>query len=105
MWLRKSFGRTACYTGSQILAKDMSVELSDVMDSVVKVVNIVKKSALQTRLFSNLCAAEKNTLRYCTILRFDGFHVEQCCHVCWNYARLFGSFYFSFTSPLDKSIC
>ena len=37
---------------------DMSTELSDVMDSVVKVVNIVKKSALQTRLFSNLCAAE-----------------------------------------------
>ena len=35
----------------------MSAELSDVMDSVVKVVNIVK-SALQTRLFSNLCAAE-----------------------------------------------
>ena len=58
MWLRKSFGRTACYTGSQILAKDMSTELSDVMDSVVKVVNIVKKSALQTRLFSNLCAAD-----------------------------------------------
>ena len=41
-----------------LVAKDMSVELSDVMDSVVKVVNIVKKSALQTRLFSNLCAAD-----------------------------------------------
>uniref|UniRef100_A0A3Q2NXH9 HAT C-terminal dimerisation domain-containing protein n=1 Tax=Fundulus heteroclitus TaxID=8078 RepID=A0A3Q2NXH9_FUNHE len=41
-----------------LVAKDMSAELSDVMDSVVKVVNIVKKSALQTRLFSNLCAAE-----------------------------------------------
>uniref|UniRef100_A0A8C5A3P1 DUF4371 domain-containing protein n=1 Tax=Gadus morhua TaxID=8049 RepID=A0A8C5A3P1_GADMO len=39
-----------------LVAKDMSAELSDVMD--VKVVNIVKKSALQTRLFSNLCAAE-----------------------------------------------
>lgn len=37
----------------------MRAELSDVMDSVVKVVNIVKKSALQTRLFSHLCAAEE----------------------------------------------
>uniref|UniRef100_A0A8C5NEZ3 DUF4371 domain-containing protein n=1 Tax=Gouania willdenowi TaxID=441366 RepID=A0A8C5NEZ3_GOUWI len=36
----------------------MFAELSDVMDLVVKVVNIVKKSALQTRLLSNLCAAE-----------------------------------------------
>ncbi|KAJ4944234.1 hypothetical protein JOQ06_012779 [Pogonophryne albipinna] len=41
-----------------LVAKDMSAELADVMDSVVKVVNLVKKSALQTRLFSNLCAAE-----------------------------------------------
>ena len=41
-----------------LVAKEMSAELSDVMDSVVKVVNIIKKSALQTRLFSNLCAAE-----------------------------------------------
>ena len=41
-----------------LVAKDMSAELSDVMNSVVKVVNIVKKSALQTQLFSNLCAAE-----------------------------------------------
>uniref|UniRef100_A0A8C5GFF6 Uncharacterized protein n=1 Tax=Gouania willdenowi TaxID=441366 RepID=A0A8C5GFF6_GOUWI len=41
-----------------LVAKDMNAELSDVMDLVVKVVNIVKKSALQTRLFSNLCAAE-----------------------------------------------
>lgn len=29
-----------------------------VTDSVVKVVNVVKKSALQTRLFSKLCAAQ-----------------------------------------------
>ena len=41
-----------------LVAKDMSAELHDVMDTVMKVVNIVKKSALQTRLFSNVCAAE-----------------------------------------------
>ena len=41
-----------------LVANDMSAERSDVMDSVVKVVNIVKKSALQTQLFCNLCAAE-----------------------------------------------
>ena len=41
-----------------LVAKEMSAELSYVMESVVKVVNTVKKSALQTRLFSNLCAAE-----------------------------------------------
>uniref|UniRef100_A0A671XCY3 DUF4371 domain-containing protein n=1 Tax=Sparus aurata TaxID=8175 RepID=A0A671XCY3_SPAAU len=41
-----------------LVAKDMNAELSDIMDSVVKVVNTVKKSALQTRLSSNLCAAK-----------------------------------------------
>ena len=86
-----------------LVAKDMSTELSDVMDSVVKVVNIVKKSALQTRLFSNLCAAEEEehtALLYHSEaipfdVPFDGFRVEQCCHVCWNYASLSGSFYCS----------
>lgn len=41
-----------------LVAKDMSAELANVTDSVVKVLNLVKKSALQMRLFSNLCAAE-----------------------------------------------
>lgn len=41
-----------------LVAKDMSAELAEVVGAVVKVVNLVKKSALQTRLFSNLCAAE-----------------------------------------------
>lgn len=68
-----------------LVSKEMS-ELSDVMDSIVKAVNFVKKCALQTCL---------HTLLYFTILRFDGFHMEQCCHTCWRYTRLFGSF----TSP------
>lgn len=51
----------------------MSTELSDVMDSVVKAVNFVKMSALQTRLVSTICAAageEHNALLYQSEVRW-----------------------------------
>ena len=51
----------------------MSADLADVMDTVVKAVNCIKKSALQTRLFASLCAAtgeEHNTLLYHSEVRW-----------------------------------
>lgn len=84
MWMHRMLHRES------VVAKEISAELSDVMDSVVKAVNFVKTSALQTHLLR-----EKNTLLYITILRFDGFHAEQCCHACWSSARYLGVF----TSP------
>ncbi|XP_042559411.1 zinc finger BED domain-containing protein 5-like [Clupea harengus] len=53
-----------------LVAKDMSGELSNVMDTVVKVVHFVEKRASQTHLFSSLCDAtgEEHT----ALLRHSG---------------------------------
>lgn len=56
-----------------LAAKQLSGEFSDVMDSVVKAVNFIKRSALQTRLFASLCAAageEHTTLLYHSEVRW-----------------------------------
>ena len=41
-----------------LASKDLSVELSDVFDVVVKTVYFIKGNALNTRLFSSLCKDE-----------------------------------------------
>lgn len=66
------------------------------MDTDVKAVNCIKKSALQTRLFASLCAAtgeEHNTLLYHSEVRC--FPVEQYWHASLNYAQLSVTFYWT----------
>ncbi|XP_073711553.1 zinc finger MYM-type protein 6-like [Misgurnus anguillicaudatus] len=56
-----------------LVAKELSVEFADVMESVVKAVNFIKRSALQTRLFAALCEAageEHTTLLYHSDVRW-----------------------------------
>ena len=43
---------------ASLASKDLSVELSDVFDVVVKTVYFIKRNALNTRLFSSLCKDE-----------------------------------------------
>ena len=77
-----------------LATKEMSTDLADVMDTVVKPVNCIKKSALQTRLFASLCAAtgeEHNTLLYHS--EVSGFPVEQYWHASLNYAQVSMTFY------------
>lgn len=59
----------------------MSEEFADVMDSVVKALHFLKGSALQTCLFTSLCAAVGEEHTCFIILRCVGFLVDQCC--CW----------------------
>ena len=68
----------------------MSAELSDVMDSVVKAVNIVKKSALRTRLLLSLCCCRRRT--YCATVSFWAFvwsSVVTCVRVMHVYSGIF----------------
>ena len=73
-----------------LATKAMSADFADVMDTVVKAVNFIKRSALQTRLFAPL--QERRTMRSFTILRSDGFPVDQYWHASLNYAQPSTSF-------------
>ena len=56
-----------------LASKTLPVHLQDVLSSVIKIVNFVKGSALQTRLFRRLCkemGSEHETLLFYTQVRW-----------------------------------
>ena len=63
-----------CFLHREALAaKDMSLGLSEVMDIAVKTINNLRKSALNSRLFEELCKeheAEHTTLLYFAAVRW-----------------------------------
>ena len=65
---------THCMIHRESLAsKELSAELSSVFDTVVKAVNLIKRKALNTRLFSNLCedvGSEHHSLLYHSEVRW-----------------------------------
>uniref|UniRef100_A0A3B4VDX5 HAT C-terminal dimerisation domain-containing protein n=1 Tax=Seriola dumerili TaxID=41447 RepID=A0A3B4VDX5_SERDU len=65
---------THCMIHRESLAsKELSIELSSVFDSVVKTVNLIKRKALNTRLFSSLCegsGSEHDSLLYHSEVRW-----------------------------------
>uniref|UniRef100_A0A3B4X3Q8 DUF4371 domain-containing protein n=1 Tax=Seriola lalandi dorsalis TaxID=1841481 RepID=A0A3B4X3Q8_SERLL len=65
---------THCMIHRESLAsKELSIELGSVFDSVVKTVNLIKRKALNTRLFSSLCegsGSEHDSLLYHSEVRW-----------------------------------
>ena len=71
-----------------LAAKNMSPELSDVLNEAVKVVNFKKMNALNSRLFGLLCdemGAEHKQLLL--MLKFDGSPEGRFCPEYTNYVK------------------
>ncbi|KAJ8039477.1 SCAN domain-containing protein 3 [Holothuria leucospilota] len=64
---------THCFLHRENLAaKDLSNELANIMDITVKVINLLRKNALKSRLFANLCNENEaeHTLLYFAAVRW-----------------------------------
>lgn len=70
-----------------LTTKDISAELSDVIDLVI--------SVLQENVSSLIYVLLRENMHFSSILGFNDFHMEQFCHVCWKEGHLF-----QFFSPL-----
>lgn len=81
LWMRWMFCRESLNT------KDISAELTDVIDLVINV--------LQENVSSLIYVLLRENMHLSTILRFNDFHMEQFCHVCWKGGHLF-QFFFTF---------
>lgn len=83
-WMQWMFCRESLTT------KDISAELTDVIDLVI--------IALQENVSSLFYALLRENTHLATILRFNDFHLEQFCHVCWKEGVCSSFFYFCLLS-------
>lgn len=84
LWMQWMFCRESLTT------KDISAELTDVIDFVINV--------LQENVSSLIYVLLRENMHLSTILRFNDFHMEQFCHVCWKEGHLLQFFYFCLLS-------